>query len=168
MNHSGNPSVSVAKSSRAVPATGHGPVRIARPSSSSKWLEPGRGVSSEDSEILGESHLFPAWLSVGSAGFMRVGAPPANVRLSQNSCRLPRTRRLHFRRVWVVPSGRQWYRIRLMRTVKRGQPDADKFNQEAILPYELRRDDFRLAMQDLYDLLSILLSWVGDCTGLRK
>ena len=29
--------------------------------------------------------------------------------------------------------------------------DPDKFNRHAELPYELRLDDFRLAMQDVYD-----------------
>ena len=33
----------------------------------------------------------------------------------------------------------------------RGSPDMSKFNREIRLPYELRREDFALAMQDIYD-----------------
>lgn len=36
-------------------------------------------------------------------------------------------------------------------TIQRAQPDPSKFNPELVLPYELRVDDFRLAMQDVYD-----------------
>jgi hypothetical protein len=39
-------------------------------------------------------------------------------------------------------------------SVVRPQPDPTKFNQQAVLPYELRLVDFELAMQDMYDLLS--------------
>jgi hypothetical protein len=35
--------------------------------------------------------------------------------------------------------------------VLRNHPDAEKFNQSAVLPFELRLDDIRLAMQDVYD-----------------
>lgn len=35
--------------------------------------------------------------------------------------------------------------------ITRNQPDASKFNNAASLPYELRLEDFRLAMQDAYD-----------------
>ena len=35
--------------------------------------------------------------------------------------------------------------------VQRNQPDPDKFNQSAVLPFQLRLDDVRLAMQDVYD-----------------
>ncbi|MEX0754004.1 MAG: hypothetical protein WD739_11100 [Actinomycetota bacterium] len=38
--------------------------------------------------------------------------------------------------------------------IERATPDADCFNHEAELPYELRLADFELAMQDIYDLLS--------------
>jgi hypothetical protein len=36
-------------------------------------------------------------------------------------------------------------------TVLRNKVDASRFNDAAILPYELRLDDFRSAMQDIYD-----------------
>ncbi len=36
-------------------------------------------------------------------------------------------------------------------TVERQSADPSKFNREAALPYELRLDDFKLAMQDVYD-----------------
>ncbi len=35
--------------------------------------------------------------------------------------------------------------------VTRNHPDAAKFNEAASLPYELRLEDFRLAIQDVYD-----------------
>ena len=35
--------------------------------------------------------------------------------------------------------------------VIRNQPDPTKFNASAVLPFELRTDDIRLAMQDVYD-----------------
>ncbi|MBI4831501.1 MAG: hypothetical protein HY801_08095 [Candidatus Lindowbacteria bacterium] len=35
--------------------------------------------------------------------------------------------------------------------VKRNAVDASKFNVNAILPYELRLQDFQMAMQDVYD-----------------
>jgi len=34
---------------------------------------------------------------------------------------------------------------------KRGAPDSTKFNQDAVLPYELRLMDFESVMQDVYD-----------------
>jgi hypothetical protein len=36
-------------------------------------------------------------------------------------------------------------------TVRRNQIDQSKFNREAVLPFQLRLDDFALAMQDVYD-----------------
>jgi hypothetical protein len=36
-------------------------------------------------------------------------------------------------------------------TVQRNQVDQNKLNREAILPFQLRLDDFALAMQDVYD-----------------
>lgn len=36
---------------------------------------------------------------------------------------------------------------------ERAHPDEGAFNRAAELPYELRLDDFRIAMQDVYDLL---------------
>jgi hypothetical protein len=54
-----------------------------------------------------------------------------------------------------------------MRPIKRAEPDPSKFNPKAVLPYQLRRDDFRLAMQDVYDLFhDINASLVGR--GLRR
>jgi hypothetical protein len=35
--------------------------------------------------------------------------------------------------------------------VTRNTPDPAKFNAAAVLPYQLRLEDFRLAMQDVYD-----------------
>lgn len=35
--------------------------------------------------------------------------------------------------------------------IKRNVVDIAKFNKEAQLPYELRRQDFQIAMQDVYD-----------------
>lgn len=37
--------------------------------------------------------------------------------------------------------------------INRAQPDATKFNQGTVLPYQLRLQDFDLAMRDLFDLL---------------
>ena len=52
-------------------------------------------------------------------------------------------------------------------TIKRAKPDLAKFNLQADLPYQLRSDDFQLAMQDVYDLLfDINASLVGR--GLRR
>ncbi len=49
-----------------------------------------------------------------------------------------------------------------MGDLQRAEPEQDKFNPETILPYELRRDDFRFAMQDVYDLFhDINTSLVG-------
>jgi len=36
-------------------------------------------------------------------------------------------------------------------TIQRHQPDAQKFNEQLVLPFELRLDDVRAAMQDVYD-----------------
>jgi hypothetical protein len=36
-------------------------------------------------------------------------------------------------------------------TVRRNQVDLDKMNRDAVLPFQLRLDDFALAMQDIYD-----------------
>ena len=35
--------------------------------------------------------------------------------------------------------------------VKRNTADPVKFNQDAVLPFNLRTEDFRMAMQDVYD-----------------
>jgi len=35
--------------------------------------------------------------------------------------------------------------------VTRNAVDRSKFNKDAILPFELRHDDFEMAMQDVYD-----------------
>ena len=35
--------------------------------------------------------------------------------------------------------------------IRRNTVDSSKLNQDAVLPYELRIDDFRIAMQDVYD-----------------
>src|SRR5580765_2445732 len=36
-------------------------------------------------------------------------------------------------------------------TVRRNQVDRTRFNDEAVLPFQLRLDDFALAIQDVYD-----------------
>ena len=36
-------------------------------------------------------------------------------------------------------------------SVRRNQVDRSNFNREAVLPFQLRLDDFALAMQDVYD-----------------
>lgn len=36
-------------------------------------------------------------------------------------------------------------------TIRRSQVDVTKFNPDAVLPYELRQQDFQMAMQDVYD-----------------
>lgn len=36
--------------------------------------------------------------------------------------------------------------------VERNRPERENFNQDAHLPYELRLQDFEIAMQDVYDL----------------
>ena len=36
-------------------------------------------------------------------------------------------------------------------SILRNQVDTTRFNDGAVLPYELRREDFHLAMQDVYD-----------------
>src|SRR5260370_1930956 len=36
-------------------------------------------------------------------------------------------------------------------TVRRNQVDRSRFNREGVLPFQLRLDDFALAMQDVYD-----------------
>lgn len=36
--------------------------------------------------------------------------------------------------------------------------DVSKLNQSAVLPYELRLQDFQMAMQDIYDFFTMLTS----------
>lgn len=43
-----------------------------------------------------------------------------------------------------------WYETTVMAVI-RNSVQADAFNKNPVLPYELRVDDFRLAMQDVYD-----------------
>lgn len=48
--------------------------------------------------------------------------------------------------------------------IVRNRPDPAKFNRDLPLPYELRLDDFQLAMQDVYDFfhdVNVLLSSKG-------
>lgn len=35
--------------------------------------------------------------------------------------------------------------------MKRNVVDVNRFNKEAVLPYQLRLQDFEMAMQDIYD-----------------
>ncbi len=44
-------------------------------------------------------------------------------------------------------------RLADMNRLRRSSPDPARLNAHAQLPYELRLDDFRMAMQDIYDLL---------------
>lgn len=52
-------------------------------------------------------------------------------------------------------------------TVHRNKVDETKFNESAILPYELRLEDFRMAMQDIYDFLYDVNSLLSK-KGLRR
>lgn len=48
--------------------------------------------------------------------------------------------------------------------IVKNEPDATKFNQKVILPFELRLKDFELAMQDVYDFffdVNVLLTSKG-------
>lgn len=48
--------------------------------------------------------------------------------------------------------------------IQRNEPNNDKFNKDAKLPYELRLKDFSLAMQDVYDFfydVNVLLTGKG-------
>lgn len=36
--------------------------------------------------------------------------------------------------------------------IRHNRPERDKFNPDAVLPFQLRREDFEIAMQDVYDL----------------
>jgi hypothetical protein len=45
--------------------------------------------------------------------------------------------------------------------------DVSKFNQNAILPYELRHEDVQMAMQDVYDFFFDVNSYLAD-KGLRR
>ncbi len=51
--------------------------------------------------------------------------------------------------------------------VERASPNQAKFNEGAVLPYELRLEDFQLAMQDVYDLLFDINSALVD-RGLQR
>jgi hypothetical protein len=51
--------------------------------------------------------------------------------------------------------------------IPRNVVDASKFNQDAILPYELRREDFQMAMQDVYDFFFDVNSQLTK-KGLRR
>ncbi len=52
-------------------------------------------------------------------------------------------------------------------TVHRNKVDETKFNESAILPFELRLEDFRMAMQDIYDFLYDVNSLLSK-KGLRR
>ena len=51
--------------------------------------------------------------------------------------------------------------------VERAHPDDSAFNRNAELPYQLRVDDFRIAMQDVYDLLGDINSALA-ARGLKR
>lgn len=70
-----------------------------------------------------------------------------------------------------IPSLRHWCRhagyYGRVATVVRATPDAAKFNEVAVLPYQLRQADVGLGMQDVYDLLfDVNTALVGR--GLRR
>ena len=44
-----------------------------------------------------------------------------------------------------------WTAQPVVMPVSRNSPDPTRFNADAVLPFELRLDDFKAAMQDVYD-----------------
>ena len=51
--------------------------------------------------------------------------------------------------------------------IQKAHPDRSKFNETAALPYELRHEDFALAMQDVYDFLFDVNSHLNG-KGIRR
>lgn len=51
--------------------------------------------------------------------------------------------------------------------IRRNRPQRDKFNPDAELPFQLRREDFEIAMQDVYDLFFDVNSGLLD-KGLER
>ena len=51
--------------------------------------------------------------------------------------------------------------------IRRGQVDVAKFNTSAVLPYELRLQDFQMAMQDVYDFFFDVNSYLVN-KGLQR
>ena len=51
--------------------------------------------------------------------------------------------------------------------IRKAHPDRSKFNTTAALPYELRHEDFALAMQDVYDFLFDVNSHLNG-KGIRR
>jgi hypothetical protein len=52
-------------------------------------------------------------------------------------------------------------------TIRRSQADVVKFNAGAVLPYELRLQDFQMAMQDVYDFFFDVNSYLAN-KGLQR
>ena len=52
-------------------------------------------------------------------------------------------------------------------TIVRNTIQIDKFNPDVVLPYELRRQDFQMAMQDVYDFFYDVNSHLGK-KGLQR
>jgi hypothetical protein len=52
-------------------------------------------------------------------------------------------------------------------TIRRSQVDVVKFNAGAVLPYELRLQDFQMAMQDVYDFFFDVNSYLAN-KGLQR
>jgi hypothetical protein len=69
--------------------------------------------------------------------------------------------------------GLPWYRLtrearkEISRMIARNLIDATKFNHDATLPYELRREDFQMAMQDVYDFFFDVNSQLAN-KGLQR
>lgn len=68
--------------------------------------------------------------------------------------------RTHAPRLFNITPGRldsghqpAYYRPGVQVPIARSQPDATRFNPRVLLPYQLRLQDFDLAMRDLFDLL---------------
>jgi hypothetical protein len=51
--------------------------------------------------------------------------------------------------------------------IRRNTIDTSKFNKDAVLPYELRMEDFQMAMQDVYDFFYDVNSYLSN-KGLQR
>ena len=51
--------------------------------------------------------------------------------------------------------------------IRRNTIDTSKFNKDAVLPYELRIEDFQMAMQDVYDFFYDVNSHLSN-KGLQR
>jgi DNA modification methylase len=65
---------------------------------------------------------------------------------------------------WRGPPSRNSHSWGSRVSIERNRPDAKRFNRDAQLPFELRLDDFAIAMQDVYDFfydVNVLLTRKG-------